>query len=321
MKNANGAPRARCLVGLLRSGCRITILDQKCGQHAGNCILTAPRYATGAVKSRPCRVCAGFSSIALTISRGHYRKVRGLLGLGRPLASIVLLSSTFRRHRMGTKLGVLLASCRHLFYSSALLPTKHLHRPIDKGGQTRVIVIAGYPRSVGPVSCGVVAGQLGLCPCRQLFFSSFQCNGLRPMFSGRNNVTLSLLASASVLLVANVTSPTPVLRELKSYAGRVSLLSFNSRRSFARGSVRRVERQFGGLGNGQQLVVAARGSTAHLVGRPNLSTRLGPFVCTLPVRVRVLRGRRSGFGRRVVSCIERGAEGHDLPREGSTRRS
>lgn len=301
------------------------MLDQKCGHRAGKFMLSATRDSTHDVNSRPCRVRSGFSSVQMTISRSHYRNVRELLALGRPPIRIVLLSSTFRRQCIGTKLGVLLASCRHLFYSSALVPTKHLQRPTRNGGQTRVIVMAGYPPSVGPVSCGVVAGELGLFPCRRLCFSSFQCKGLQTIFPSytamRREGLSSLRARRRVLLVANVTSPSAVVHRLRVRAQGVSLLTFDSRRGFDRQSLTRVGREFNGLEGKRHLVIAARGSTAHLVYRRRLSRKLGPFVCTLPVRMRVLRGRRSGFGRRVVNCIERGAEGNDLPREGSTRGS
>lgn len=225
----------------------MTALDQNCGHGDQNCMLTSSGDGMHRVNSRPCRVGGGFPGTQMTMSRGHYRNVRRLLGLRGPAMRTVVLSSTFRRHRMGTKLGVLLASFRQLLYSSTLLPTKELHRPSDNGGQTRVIVIAGYPSSVGPVSFGVVTGQLRLCPCRRLCFSEFHCKVLAPLFprgAGDQGILSSLAKSRRMLLIANVTSPTPLRGRIRSCAPRIGLLTFSSRRSFAPGSLLRVGRRF-----------------------------------------------------------------------------
>ncbi len=312
INNAKGAPRARCLVHLLRGECGITILDQNCGQGSGNFMLTRPSAPVRTVNSRPCRVGRGFPSVCITISGSQQGNVRTLYG-GRmtPNARMVLLSSTFRRHCIGPNVGVLLISCRHVVYSSGLLPTKHLHRPVRKGEHTGVIVMAGYPGSVGPVRCQIVQGELGLCPCRDLCFSALGCNDLSRLFHGRRLSLGRAMHRGGVVLLANVTSPRRVGVSLRGRNTGAAPVTFRSRRCFDIGSVSRVGGSFSQVPR-PGLIIAARGSTAQLGGLGNLDRRMRGTLCTLPVRVRVLRGRRRSFGRGVANCMFGGSEGDVL---------
>lgn len=289
----------------------MTMLDHNCGHGSGNFMLTEPSASMRVVNSRPFRVGRGFPSVRVTMSQSHYRNVRRLYGdRVTPKARIVVLSSTFRRQCMGPKVGVLLMSCRQLVYRSALLPTKQVHRPRGKGDQTRVIVIAGYPGSVAPVSLEILDGRVRLCPCRRLCFAALACNGLRPLFATKGTISLGRVrGSGRVLLIANVTSPTGLVRSLSPCGRRVRSLTFDSRRSFATESVRLVGGHFVGLPRNGHVVVAARGSSMQLTTRPLVSRVLGPCVCVLPVRMTFLRSRRRLFGSGVASCIEGGSEG------------
>lgn len=270
------------------------------------------------MNSRPFRVRRGFSSVCMTMSTGQMENVGGLRdGRRAGSMSIMLLSSTFRRHCIGPNVGVLLMSCRHLVVCSGVLPTKELHRPLDKGDHTSVIVVAGYPGSLGPVRFHMLAGTVSLCPFRGLCFAYVSCSALGNIFAkGR----LGSPGSCRILLLANVTSPGRVRRSLGPVIGRVGSLSFNSRRHFGGGSVSHVGRTFRTLPR-PHVVVAARGSTIELERTRKLCRDIGRDVCRLPVGMDFVLSRRSGFGRGVVDCMQGGSEGDVLTGEGSRRGS
>ncbi len=297
MNNANGAPRARCLVRLLHRSCQLTCLDHNCGQRASKFMLTSSGSADAAVNSRTRRVRIGCPSVAITISGRHGGTVQRLTN-GAPPPRLIVLSSTCRRHEVAPSVGVLLISFGHPVRLSGFLPYKRLHRDTRGASHTSVVVMAGYPSSVLPISILAFHGRLGPVPCRDLCFSGVRCLSPVPTFKNRDFG----VGGTGVLTLANVTRPGRFATRLHGFARRVDALSCSSRRGFDTSGVGRVIRQFGGLSPGRHTVVAARGSFTHLRGY-GVPRSLGPCVCVVPVGVGFVFSSRSGFSAGVVGAI------------------
>lgn len=208
-----------------------------------------------------------------------------------PDLQVIVLDDSFQHRWVKPKVSVLLTDYNRPFYKDSLLPLGRLRESAVQVNRADIVVVTKCPDDLMPINYRIASKDLDLMKFQKLFFSTYEYEPLKPVFSdeARYHANLfSLTAEDSVLLLAGIAHPHQFVRHFRNFPFKVKVEHFPDHHDFTRNDIKEITGKFKGLSGERKIIVTTEKDAVRLMHNPYFPKELKPFTFYLPIRVKML---------------------------------
>lgn len=208
-----------------------------------------------------------------------------------PELDVIVLDDSFQHRWVKPKVSVLLTDYNRPFYKDKLLPLGRLRESAMQVNRADMVVVTKCPDDLMPINYRIASKDLDLMKFQKLFFSTYEYEPLRPVFSdeARYHANLhSLTAEDSVLLLAGIAHPHQFVRHFKNFPFKVKVEHFPDHHDFTRADIGEIAEKFKKMTGERKIIITTEKDAVRLMHNPYFPKSLKPFTFYLPIRVKML---------------------------------
>ena len=116
---------------------------------------------------------------------------------------------------------------------------------------------------------------------------------------------LDVLKDKEVLLVTGIASPAPLMEEVGRHAARITPLLFGDHHNFDGADMQQIAQQFHKLPETRRLILTTEKDASRLIGHPQLSEELKPYIYVLPIEVEFLHKGELVFNPKIIEYVRK----------------
>jgi tetraacyldisaccharide 4'-kinase len=210
-----------------------------------------------------------------------------------PSINLIVLDDAFQHRYVKPSLSVILMEWNKPIYNDDLLPLGRLREQPNALLRSDIVIVTKCPMDVNPVDVRMVYDYLGLFPYHRVYFSRYVYGNLVSVFP--DDVTyvpnLSWLKEYdSVLVVAGIANPNPLIRYVKSVGSdvNVKLKRFPDHHNFTRRDFDEVLNLYNHLPGKSKYIVTTEKDAVRIANNPYYPHELKSKTFYLPINVEFL---------------------------------
>lgn len=299
-------PHVEYILSLLQTEWKTAMLSRGYKRKTKGFLLAEKNTNSLLIGDEPYQIYQKFPAVTVSVDEKRVHGVKKLLELI-PDLQLVVLDDAFQHRYIQPGLSILLTDYSNLYSRDMLLPAGRLRE--WKSGSTRanIIIITKCPEDMKPIDMRIYEMELKPESNQLLFFSCFRYDELKPVFpdSAHEEWTYQKIkeAKASVLLVAGIVSPEPVLQQLSKYTHSVKTLFFEDHYAFHSKDFGLITKQFDALARTEKIIIVTEKDAARMVTHPNFPEALKSRTFALPIRVEILHDQEALFIQKIKKYV------------------
>lgn len=254
----------------------------------------------------PFQIHRKYPNITVAVSE---KRVQGLKKLKEqvPDLQLVVLDDAFQHRYIQPGLSILLTDFANIYSRDMMLPSGQLREWKCGSKRADLIVVTKCPLAMTPIEMRLIETELRLDPNQLLFFSSYVYEEIEPLFPESNPEIWTLEKikerDASVLLVAGIVSPEPIVIQLSKYTDKIKTLFFADHHAFLPKDFNQINGIFDSLSVSDKIILVTEKDAARLLTTPNLPENLKPYLFALPIRVQILHDQETLFIQKIKNYV------------------
>ena len=247
-----------------------------------------------------------FPKVSVAVDEKRVHGVQTLQDLI-PDIQAIILDDAFQHRYIQPGLSILLTDYSNLYSKDLVMPAGELRE--WKSGSTRanIIVVTKCPADINPMQMRVIELELKIETNQHIYFSCFKYDEIIPVFPEFTSKvwTLSELkeAEASLLLVAGIVSPEPIVEYLRNYTHEVKSAFFDDHHAFNQKDFNAINKKFEAMENTEKIIVITEKDAARLISNPLFPEALKARTFALPIRVSILHDQETSFIQKIKSYV------------------
>lgn len=206
-----------------------------------------------------------------------------------PDIELIVLDDAFQHRFVKPTVSVLISEFNRPIYEDHMLPYGNLRESPKGIHRAEIVVVSKCPRNMKPYDYRQRINDYDLFPWQHLFFSHYDYQELRPVFSDVATTVPYLdwlTADDSILAVAGIGNPRPFVRQIKSYGAKVKVDVFPDHHNFSRKDIDYIKSRFESLRHtGQRIIVTTEKDAVRLASNPYFPYELKAHTYFLPIKV------------------------------------
>jgi len=254
----------------------------------------------------PFQIHRKFPEITVAVSEKRVRGIRKLQEAV-PDLQLVVLDDAFQHRYVDPGFSILLTDYANLYSRDMMLPSGQLREWKSGSKRADVIVVTKCPLNITPIEMRLVESELKPETNQLLFFSSYVYQEIIPVFPELNQEVWTLdkikERKASVLLVAGIVSPEPIILHLSTYSDEIKTLFFEDHHTFQLKDFNRIDALFESLSSPDKLILVTEKDAARLLTSKTLPENLKPYIVALPIQVQILHDQETLFIQKIKSYV------------------
>ncbi|KAA6333227.1 Tetraacyldisaccharide 4'-kinase [termite gut metagenome] len=312
-------PHIEYLIKLLRHEFNVAVLSRGYKRKTKGYVLAGSQSNAQHIGDEPYQIKRKFPEVCVAVDEDRRHGINNLYGLKNPEIEVVLLDDAFQHRYVQAGMNILLTEYHRLFVEDALLPAGRLREPISGKNRANIVIVTKCPQNIQSADYSIVAKRMGLYPCQQLYFSTFEYGDLIPVFpkiqvhDRRSLETLS--AEESILLITGIASPTTMIEELKKYTPEIDILSFADHHDFSWKDIITIHQRFGNFDNKGKIIITTEKDAARLIHCPEIAGEIKSRMYVLPIEVKFLRGQQNMFNKQIIDYVGKYKRNGFLPKK------
>lgn len=318
-------PHTEYLIKLLqKAGLQVATLSRGYKRKSKGYVLAEVQSDVRQIGDEPYQIKSKFPNIRVAVDEDRCHGIEQLLTLKNPIVDAVLLDDAFQHRYVKAGMNILLTDFHRLLCDDALLPAGRLREPASGKNRANIVIVTKCPNDIKPIDFNIIAKRLHLYPYQQLYFSRFRYGMLKPLFPGKPDIRKALSAltgNEQVLLVTGIASPTPLVKEIKSYTPQVKLLAFDDHHNFTPNDLQLVKEQFLQLEECKRLIITTEKDATRLKSHPALDEALKPYIYVLPIEIEFLQNQKQIFDQNIIDYVRAYSRNSSLPERENAHKS
>lgn len=296
-------PHVEYLIRLLHKKHKLTVLSRGYNRKSKGLVIADEKSDAISLGDEPFQIYTKFKdTIELTVDANRRRALDVISDTFSDI-NLVILDDAFQHRYVKPGLSILLVDYNRPIYSDRLLPVGNLREPVSEKRRAHLIVVTKCPVDLTPLEARVIRNKLAPAPYQNLYFSSFEYQGLSPLIEGGDVKELDKLTAACLLTA--IASPKPLIKYLKAYNIALEQLSFNDHHYFTKKDWSNVMRNFKLLEGDDKIIITTEKDAARMRSDVNLPEELKPFIYIIPLKVKLLMDGEASFNTKILSYVEK----------------
>lgn len=299
-------PHTEYLIHFLSKHYRVAVISRGYKRKTKGFLLATPQSTSDEIGDEPFQIKRKFPTVTLAVDANRRRAIQTLLSLPeskRP--EVILLDDAFQHRYVIPSLSLLLTDFKRRFYLDKLLPAGRLREPKSGCSRANIIVVTKCAEDLKPIEYRVVESELDLLPQQQVFFTGITYGELTPVFENLNMGKRSLqdMQKEEVVLVSGIANPKPLIKEVKRYAGKVTVMNFPDHYLFKNKDIEQIRNEFVKLTSPKKMIIVTEKDAVRLMDNKMINDDLKPYFYYLPITIDFRQGQEQLFQDTIINHI------------------
>ncbi len=301
-------PYTEHLIELLQNlGMNVATLSRGYKRKTKGYVLTNAQSNVRRIGDEPYQIKSKFPNMYVAVDENRCHGIEQLLKLEHPPVDVILLDDAFQHRFVKAGLNILLTDYHRLICDDALLPAGKLREQERGKYRADIVIVTKCPDYIKPIDFTIITKQLQLRPYQQLYFSKYRYRMLQPLYPEKitkYNAVIPLTGGEQVLLITGIASPKALVKEVKTYARHVSLLTFTDHHNFTPHDLQQIKETFFNLEEWNRLIITTEKDASRLKHHPKLDEELKPYIYVLPIEIEILQNQQEIFNQVIIDYVK-----------------
>jgi tetraacyldisaccharide 4'-kinase len=299
-------PHTEFLLSFLQNEWTVAVLSRGYLRKTKGFYLADEKSNSNTLGDEPYQIHKKFPNIVVAVDEKRVRGVKKLQEIHQKL-QIVVLDDAFQHRYIQAGLSILLTDYSNLYINDTLLPAGNLREYKSGSNRANIIIVTKCPTDLRPIEMRMLEQHLMPQTNQALFFSCFQYDEVRPVFSdiiaeNWNFKRISEL-NANVLLVAGIVNPQPIVEYLSKYTNNIETCFFEDHHSFDERDFRNIQKLFDAIASTEKILLVTEKDAARLVSNKYFPEQLKSKTFALPISVKILNNQENIFIQKIKNYV------------------
>ena len=299
-------PHTELILSLLQDQWKVAMLSRGYKRESKGFVVANDVTDSKVLGDEPYQIHLKFPKVTVAVDEKRVNGINQLLSAYPDLDAIVL-DDAFQHRFVQPGLSVLLTDYQHLYYQDKMLPLGRLRENPRGAIRANIIIVTKCPTDISPMDKRLVVTGIKPDNHQLLLFSSYLYEEIVPVFPQyvTSQWTYNRIKTdhASVLLIAGIVSPQPIVEHLNQYTKSIFTAFFEDHHSFQTKDFEQFTRRFNTIFARNKLILLTEKDAARIVSNPGFPDHLKPFTYTLPITVKILNDEESKFNQKILNYV------------------
>lgn len=258
-------PHIEYLVELLSGSYRIAVLSRGYKRKTRNFVLAGENTPVSYIGDEPWQLKEKYPEITVAVDS---KRVRGIEKLteANPELDVILLDDAFQHRYVKPGVNILLIDYNRQLHNDHMMPYGWLRESAEERYRADIIIISKSPQTIAPIDKRLLLNKLELAANQHAYFTSIVYSEPRPMLPGSQPITFQEIAEKdySVLLVAGIANPKPLIEEVQKHSTKVKTVLFPDHHYFSQDDLKRIQHELSSLPGENKIVITTEKDVARL---------------------------------------------------------
>ncbi len=292
-------PHVEYLLRLLKDRYRLATMSRGYKRHTSGFLLADEKANALRIGDEPMQYHLAFPDVAVSVAEERMTGIPALLQR-RPEIEAVILDDAFQHRSVKPGRAVLITDYAKPFYTDYILPLGTLRESRKAARRAHIIIISKCPPTLTEAEANAIRTRIHPTPEQQVFFSAIEYGEAYDLLS---RARLSLVGK-SVLLVAGIAKPGPLVTHAQQVAAQTHLLSYPDHHYFLSKDLDEIESTLRDWSAPEKIILTTEKDAARLLLHRERLQKDGWQVAVLPIRVRFLLEGEAAFDEAILSYVE-----------------
>lgn len=289
-------PHVEYIAELLSHAGPVAVLSRGYMRRSSGFRLVGPADTVSDAGDEPLQLALRLPGVTVAVDRDRVHGINELHKLIPGLKAIIL-DDGFQHRAVRAGLNILLTDYNRLMTRDSLLPHGRLRESLRGMRRADIIIVTKTPSAISPAEADAIAAEIKPLPHQQLWFSTLEYGGLKPLFTGEKERRITV--DTGVVLVTGIADPTPLVEYISASAGSVTHIQFSDHHNFNRGDILRITSALKALEQPDKIVVTTEKDSVRLKEFTIIADPVRDHIYFLPVKVRFIENEEK-FIKRVT---------------------
>ena len=312
-------PHVEYLIRLLKDKTNLAVLSRGYKRKSRGFVLADDNTTMYDIGDEPFQMEQKFPDITVAVdkkrTRGISRLIKGEAGKD---IDVILLDDAFQHRYVTPGINILLVDYHRLIIYDELLPSGRLREGASSKDRADIVIITKCPPNMKPMEYRVLTKAMALYPYQQLYFSTHEYEGLKPVFQKLDSLDslehLDNLADKHVLLLTGIASPEQMKLDLQSYAKVIHPLVFADHHHFKEKDIRLINETFSGLPS-PKCIITTEKDAVRLKTVEGLSDEVKQHLYVLPIRIKIMLDQEESFNKHIIDYVRKNSRNSILAKD------
>lgn len=221
-----------------------------------------------------------------------------------PELDLVLLDDAFQHRYVKPGINILLIDFNRSILEDHLLPLGRLRESSSERYRADIVIYSKSPKSIAPIEKRLLINRLKMQACQSAFFTSIYYKELQPLMPGGEPMEFQSFSAKkySVLLVAGIANPGPLIDELKKYTENMETILYPDHHFFDQTDLKNIQDRFDSLAGENKLIVTTEKDAARLKEFASIMAGEGNWYY-VPIKICFHPGDAENFNKHIFHYV------------------
>ncbi|SHJ20636.1 lipid-A-disaccharide kinase [Tangfeifania diversioriginum] len=314
-------PHVEYLIGLLKDNFTVATLSRGYKRKTKGFMQVEAETPFSDVGDEPLQVKKKFPDISVSVCENRVAGVEKLLQDDDETSpDVILLDDAYQHRRITPGLNILLIDYNRQINEDMLLPAGRLRESARQMRRANIIIFTKCPGEITPIMRRILTKTIGLKPYQELFFTTFEYDKIKPVFSGTELKTdFYDQKSYSILIVTGIAFPRLIPEYLKQFSDTTEIISFPDHHNYSKNDIDTIMRKFESLPGDKKIIITTEKDAVRFSGMTDLDEQLKEVLYYLPVKVRFLENEGKMFNKKILNYVGENKSNRELHKRKNKR--
>lgn len=294
-------PHVEYLLGLLQQQFRVAMVSRGYKRKSRGMQVASPQSDSRQLGDEPYQIYQKYPNAVVVADANRCRAI-DYIEKHHPTVDAVVLDDAFQHRYVEPGVSVLLIDYHRLITYDKLLPVGNLRESALSRYRASVIIITKCPTTLKPIDLRNLYNEISPRPYQRLFYTTYGYEALQSVYGHQ---TKSLAPDMSVLVVAAIAQPQPLLNYLSQQVETVSAITFPDHHHYTSADWKHIQQQFDEMQGTNKCIVVTEKDAAKLVHQNVVPDSLQSAVWALPIKVKFLQDGEKEFNKYMIDYVSK----------------
>ncbi|NJK95439.1 MAG: tetraacyldisaccharide 4'-kinase [Bacteroidales bacterium] len=296
-------PHIEYLIELLSKQYKVAVLSRGYKRKTRHFIIATENTPVAFIGDEPWQMKEKYPAITVAVDR---KRVRGIEKLLKeiPDLDVILLDDAYQHRYVKPGISVLLIDYNRPVMDDHVMPYGWLRESPKGRYRADVVIYSKSPSSITPIQKRVMLKNLDLLANQHPYFTSVQYSDPKPLSAVSETITFDDLKikQYSVLLVAGIANPAPLVAQLEKYTDNLKPVLFRDHHYFTQDNLKMIQQEFEKLPGKNKIILTTEKDLARLKEFPSIIAQ-PDFWYSVPIKIEFHPGEAVKFNKYILHYV------------------
>jgi len=299
-------PHTELILGFLQDDWKTALLSRGYKRETKGFFLANENADAVKLGDEPFQIYQKFPKVTVAVDEKRVHGVQKLQEIITDLQAVVL-DDAYQHRYIQPGLSVLLTDYNDLYTRDMLLPAGRLREAKSGSERADIIIVTKCPDKLECEDFQRVENELDPNENQDIYFSSYTYDEMKPVFPADETekwfYNRLKKNDTTVLLVAGIVNPQPIVEHLNNYTSNVETLFYNDHHVFIIEDLLHIMRRFDEIASTNKILLVTEKDAARLVTHQFFPEKLKPITYALPIKVQILNNQENIFIQKIRNYV------------------